>query len=435
MMGGLLFELFWVVVLGWAICWYVMMVLSGSGVGVFYEGSGFVSDWVVIGVVLLVGVVWVGMGGVYGAGVNVMYKFSTSYGGSVISEGGLSLLLGVMMVLVFVVDSWLSFYVVYEGSMLPLLVGVCLFGSYYERIVSVVYLLVYLVLFSVPLVLVLLVGLGNGENLLMIEESFCWVTGWVWCLLLGSMLVKVPLWGVHSWLPKVHVEAPTWGSVVLAGVMIKMGVYGLWRVRGVGGSWVGMWDWLWLWALVGGVGACVLCFYVSDYKMLVAYSSVFHMAGVVWMGGVWVMFGWRGVLLVMMMHGVVSGALFMLAGGMSELGESRSLALLGGLVDFLSVGGLLVVVGMVLNVGFPVSGNMVAELEVVLGVMGLWSWGWVVFGVMMFMAGLFNMFVLVSLFSVGDVRKDVELGSGLVIGMGIMEMVSVAGLLVVGVVF
>nr|QDM37027.1 NADH dehydrogenase subunit 4 [Centrorhynchus milvus] len=431
MMGGLLFDLFWVVVLGGVICWYVVLVMSGVGLGVFYVGSGFVTDLVVLGVVLLVGGVWVGMGSVYGSSVDV--KVVKVHGGSVISEGGLSLVLGMMMLCVFLVDSWLGFYVVYEGSMVPLLVGVCLFGAYFERVGSVLYLLVYLVLFSVPLVAVLLISLGEGASLQMGAGGFSWLWGWVWWFLLGSMLVKVPMWGMHSWLPKVHVEAPSWGSVVLAGVMIKMGLYGMWRVRGEGGLWVELWDGVWLWALVGGVGACVLCLYVSDYKMLVAYSSVFHMAGVVWLGGMWLSFGWRGVLVVMMMHGVVSGALFMLAGSLGELGESRSLVLLGGLVEYMSLGGLVLVVGMVLNAGFPLSGNMVGELEVVLGVVGLWGWGWAVFLVMMFVGSLFNMFVLVELFSVGKVRKDVELWEGVVVGVGVMELGSVVSLLLVGV--
>nr|QDE53444.1 NADH dehydrogenase subunit 4 [Sphaerirostris picae] len=432
MMGGLLMNLFWALVLGGVICWYVVVVIFGGGVGVFYESEGLVFDSVVGGIVLLIGVVWVGMGSVYGVDFSV--KLSSGNGGGVASEGVLSLFLILMMVGVFLIDSWLGFYIIYEGSMVPLLVGVCLYGSYYERLGSVMYLVVYLIIFSVPLVLVLLMCLGAADSVKMGGWDVVWLWGWVGFVLMGAMLVKVPLWGLHSWLPKIHVEAPSWGSVVLAGVMIKMGVYGLWRMRGeefLASEWVG----LWVWALVGGLVASLMCLFSSDFKMLVAYSSVFHMAGVVWLSGWMLASGWRGVLIVVMMHGVLSGALFMLAGSLGEIGESRSLVLLGGLVDYLSVGGFMVVMCFVLNTGFPLSGNMVGELEVVLGVMSVWGLGWVLLFWVLFLGSLFNMYVLIVLFSSGRVGKSLELWLGVVLGMGGLLAVSIGSLVVMGVMF
>nr|AMK47819.1 NADH dehydrogenase subunit 4 [Centrorhynchus aluconis] len=432
MMGGLLMNLFWALVLGGVICWYVVVVNFGVGSGVIYESEGLVIDSVVGGIVLLVGAVWVGMGSVYGG--DFSKKLSVNNSRRVLSEGSLSYVLVLMMVSVFVVDSWFGFYIFYEGSMVPLLIGVCLFGSYYERLASVMYLMVYLILFSAPLVLVLLVCLGAADSVKMGSWGVLWVWGWAWLVLMGSMLVKVPLWGLHGWLPKVHVEAPSWGSVVLAGVMIKMGVYGLWRMRGevmVGEDW----GWLWVWALFGGVVASLMCLFSSDFKMLVAYSSVFHMAGVVWLSGWMLGGGWRGVVIVVMMHGIVSGALFMLVGSLGDIGESRSLVLLSGLVDYLSVGGVVVISSFVLNAGFPFSGNMLGELEVVLGVLTVWGLGWVVLAVMLFVGSLFNMYLLMVVFSSGQVCKDLSVWAGVVVGVSVLLAVSAGSLAVLGVVY
>nr|UTM92284.1 NADH dehydrogenase subunit 4 [Bolbosoma vasculosum] len=416
-MGGLLKNLFLGSGVMALVLWYVFVLKFGVGGGFFYESLFVHLDKLCVGLLLLGLGVWVLMSGIY-------VRDCGSHSGKEVQVSGLlMLLLGV----VFLVDSWLSFYLVYEGSVVPLMVGVILFGGYYERLGSVLYLLVYMVVFSVPLVVVLLVCLGEGCSLVMGEWGLLWVSGWGLLLLLLSLLVKVPMYGVHSWLPKVHVEAPTWGSVVLAAVMIKMGVYGLWRLRGEGVWSVGLGEVFWLWALVGAVLCCVLCLMGSDFKLVVAYSSVVHMGGVVWLGGFGLVSGWRGLLIVMLMHGVVSGGLFIMAGSMGDLCQSRSLLLLSESVDFLTIWGVLLIVGLVLNVGFPFSGNMLGELEIVFGVCGMWSLGWLLVGALMFLGCLFNLYVLMVLSSNGF-EVDSGVMFGVVVASSLMFLASVMGL-------
>nr|YP_011002182.1 NADH dehydrogenase subunit 4 [Bolbosoma nipponicum]WPN89834.1 NADH dehydrogenase subunit 4 [Bolbosoma nipponicum] len=421
MMGGLLKNLFFGGGLIALVLWYVFILKFCVGVGFFYEGLFLYLDKLCGGLLLLGLGVWVLMSGIY------VRDCGGRFGKEVLVSGVLMVLLSV----VFLVDSWLGFYVVYEGSVVPLMVAVILFGGYYERLGSVLYLLVYMVLFSVPLVVVLLVCLGEGQSLVMGEWGLLWIGGVGLLLVVMGLLVKVPIYGLHSWLPKVHVEAPTWGSVVLAAVMIKMGVYGLWRLRSEGAWCVGLGEIFWLWALLGAVVCCVLCLMGTDFKLVVAYSSVVHMGGVVWLGGFGLVSGWRGLLLVMLMHGVVSGGLFIMAGSLGDLCQSRSLILLSGAIDFLSVWGMMLIVGLVLNVGFPISGNMLGELEIVFGVCGLWGLGWILVSFLMFLGCLFNLYVVMVLSSAG-IDVDSGVVSGVVLASGVLFSISVVGLVGLG---
>nr|UTM92248.1 NADH dehydrogenase subunit 4 [Bolbosoma balaenae] len=420
-MGGLLKILFLSGGMIVLVLWYIFILKFCVGVGFFYEGLFLHLDKLCGGLLLLGIGVWVLMGSIY-------VRDCVSYWGKeVFISGVLMVLLGV----VFLVDSWLGFYVVYEGSVVPLMVAVVLFGGYYERLGSVLYLLVYMVLFSVPLVVVLLVCLGEGQSLVMGEWGLSWVGKMGLLLLVMGLLVKVPVYGLHSWLPKVHVEAPTWGSVVLAAVMIKMGVYGLWRLRSEGAWCAGLGETFWLWGLMGAVVCCVLCLMGSDFKLVVAYSSVVHMGGVVWLGGFGLVSGWRGLFLVMLMHGVVSGGLFIMAGSLGDLCQTRSLVLLSGAIDFLSLWGMMLIMGLVLNVGFPLSGNMLGELEILFGVCGMWGWGWIMVSALMFLGCLFNLYVVMVLSSAG-MEVDSGVMFGVVLASGFMFLISLVGLVGLG---
>nr|YP_009121985.1 NADH dehydrogenase subunit 4 [Southwellina hispida]AIO11161.1 NADH dehydrogenase subunit 4 [Southwellina hispida] len=411
----------WLVFIGVCLFWEFFVVKFGVGLGMGYENSYVFMDGLSLVLVMMGFMLWVFMAGVYGGGLKM----------GVFKEMGFSLILCVLVSLVFVVDSWVAFYVLYEGSMLPLLVGVLLYGGYYERVGSVFYLVIYMVLFSSPLVVMLLMCYSVSGDLKIGVWELISVNASILVLLVMGVLVKVPMFGVHSWLPKVHVEAPTWGSVILAAVMIKMGVYGLWRMVNES-LWVsGVSEWLWLWSFVGVVMMALMCLMSVDLKVIVAYSSVVHMGGLVWLSGFSVVSGWRGVLIMSVMHGMISGGMFVLVGSLGDVFQTRSVLVLKGVVDFLGFLGILVVVLFVLNVGFPLSGNMLGELEVMMSVWSLWKSGWVVFGAMMFLGCFFNLYVLMTLYSSGSSEAR-EMVGGVLLSMSMMVFVSVVGLVVFG---
>nr|AFJ14729.1 NADH dehydrogenase subunit 4 [Pomphorhynchus tereticollis] len=388
MMGGLLFFFEQAVVSVSLFLLGVYFMLSGVFLGGFEYaisnlevGANSVVMVLLVSIVIL-GVMVCGAEGLWGA----------YFGGVVV------LVMGLIMGLFFMVDSWVGFYVAYEGVVFPLVLCVLVWGVYYERVSSCLYLVVYTVLFSTPLLLLVLWGVSSGYIMWVywwgLPVSGLW-GGWLFITLL-AMLVKVPMYGLHGWLPKVHVEAPTWGSILLAGVVIKLGVYGMYVlvVSGVGGAYM----WLvGLWALMGGIVSGMYCLVVGDTKSLVAYSSVVHMAVTIWLllsmgSGVW-----RGVVLIAVMHGLVSAASFGFIGGLGEGLKSRSVVVLKGVVSMYSFSGLLLAVVLVFNMGFPVSGGMLGEIEAFNSVFNLLGVGWaVVLGYMM-LSCMFSLYLGVNL--------------------------------------
>lgn len=178
--------------------------------------------------------------------------------------------------LFFLTSSLLVLYVTFEASLLPLVFIILIFGYQPEKLQSTLYLLVYTVLGGLPLLIFVSYSFDASIIHLSIASHVS-----VFFISLG-FLIKSPLYLFHSWLPKAHTEAPVLGSIVLAGVILKLGGYGLLLLAPSFGN-------LMLWALfvslVGSVVCSVICFRQWDIKTLVAYSSIIHM-GVVTLGAV-----------------------------------------------------------------------------------------------------------------------------------------------------
>nr|YP_009241135.1 NADH dehydrogenase subunit 4 [Polyacanthorhynchus caballeroi]AMK47831.1 NADH dehydrogenase subunit 4 [Polyacanthorhynchus caballeroi] len=292
----------------------------------------------------------------------------------------------------FVASGWVTFLVFYEGSVFPLLVMILLSSGYYERLGSVYYLLVYTLGVSVPLFVYVVLSVGAGG---------LGVVGWhvvgsgVLMWLVGvAFLVKVPVYGVHGWLPKVHVEAPAWGSMLLAGVMIKMGVFGLWLV-----SWVGVSLGVMMFAYI--MGGCVVCLskciMLTDLKQIVAYSSIVHMSMVIMVSLSGVGGGLSGSGWVMMFHGVVSMGLFLMVGGLSGKVGSRGMVLVSGVFSWGGWMCSVMLMLMVVNSAFPFSGNFIGEVVMYGVLVGLFSGLGVMILIMVLMGVVFNLVVMMVL--------------------------------------
>nr|WKY96615.1 NADH dehydrogenase subunit 4 [Longicollum sp. (in: thorny-headed worms)] len=401
MMGGLLKFYEW-----------TQLAISVGLLGVIFGVLGAVSDMGVYGVgfsevggfsvllVLLVGLTVIG----------VMMGVDSGLG--LMGQGFSLLLMAVLMVGFFIFDSWLWFYVSYEGVLVPLLVVVVVWGVYYERVGSCLYLILYTALFSVPLLVMVLLGLSSGLVVWLHDSGglvLSGVGGGLVCILLGAMLVKVPVYGLHMWLPKVHVEAPTWGSMVLAGVVIKLGGYGMGVMEEAGlGGWVVLL--IGVWAVVGGCISGLYCLMVGDVKSMVAYSSVVHMALLIWLLGFMSSGVWWGVLVVVVVHGLVSMAMFSFVGGCSESKGSRSVVVLKGVVSMLSFSGALFMLMVVWNMGFPLSAGVVGEVQGFYYMMMLGAVGVVMMGVYMVVGCLFSLWLGVMLS--GGLVGEVSLKSG-----------------------
>nr|WNH42418.1 NADH dehydrogenase subunit 4 [Neoperla tangana] len=279
------------------------------------------------------------------------------------------------------------FYLFFESSLIPTLFLILGWGYQPERLQAGVYLLFYTLLASLPL-LIGVFYLGDFQNSLLI--FFCVKTSFghvmVYLALIMAFLVKMPMFLVHLWLPKAHVEAPVSGSMILAGVLLKLGGYGLLRVFSVlvkpgltfNFIWVGI-------SLVGGVVVSLMCLRQTDLKALIAYSSVAHM-GIV-LGGLMTLsyWGFCGAFTLMIAHGLCSSGLFCLANISYERSGSRSLLINRGLMNFMPSMTLWWFLLGSSNMAAPPSLNLLSEISLLNSIVA-WSW------VSMIMLGLLSFF-------------------------------------------
>nr|YP_009975061.1 NADH dehydrogenase subunit 4 [Linguatula arctica]QNK04403.1 NADH dehydrogenase subunit 4 [Linguatula arctica] len=287
----------------------------------------------------------------------------------------------------FMMVSFLGFYVMFEASMIPMVMILVGWGYQAERVGAMVYMMVYTV-FSSLMMLVGLSVVGGWLKMMIGVES--WGGSVSFLLVMVVFLVKLPMYGLHIWLPKAHVEASTAGSMILAGVLLKLGGYGLVRLMGqVGGSLMGK-SWLVIVGLLGGIVSGLMCLRQVDLKRMVAYSSISHMSFIIagFVSGS--ILSLMGMVIVMVGHGFSSSGLFYLSGVVSKIGGSRSIYMvkrwgvkMGGLVAILCV----------MNMSVPPSIGILGELMIYMGVSSLSGVLDVIMGVISFVVGGYSMYM------------------------------------------
>ena len=233
---------------------------------------------------------------------------------------------------VFSVNNGLVLYISYEVSLLPILYIIIKWGSYSERSVSALILLVYTRIFSFPLMVGLfyIYSSFNTFSLFTLAPSLH-TPLFLSLLIFFSFSVKLPIYGLHFWLPMAHVEAPTFGSMILAGILLKLGGVGLIRFY----SYLNVLDlkplftsYLFFFLVL----SCFVCCFQSDFKRLVAYSSVVHMMAIPLSLLTASLIGLKTTIYLMLFHGLRSPILFSIVGIIYSYSSTRQLALLRGLL-------------------------------------------------------------------------------------------------------
>nr|UKG18892.1 NADH dehydrogenase subunit 4 [Dendrolimus punctatus] len=296
----------------------------------------------------------------------------------------------IMLYMTFSSMNLFMFYLFFEGSLIPTLMLIIGWGYQPERIQAGMYLLFYTLFASLPLLLGIFYIYLNIDTMYMYMLKFYNMNYYLLyiCMVL-AFLVKMPMYFVHLWLPKAHVEAPVSGSMILAGVMLKLGGYGMLRVL-IFLQMVNMkLNYLWIViSLLGGFYISLKCFSQVDVKSLIAYSSVAHMSLVI--GGIMVMnyWGFMGAYILMIGHGLCSSGMFCLANINYERLSSRSIFINKGMMNFMPSMSLWWFLLMSSNMAAPPSLNLLGEISLINSLM---SWSWI----------SMIMLMLISFFSAG----------------------------------
>nr|YP_010952808.1 NADH dehydrogenase subunit 4 [Trapezia rufopunctata]WMQ53228.1 NADH dehydrogenase subunit 4 [Trapezia rufopunctata] len=289
----------------------------------------------------------------------------------------MNLLLLLFLILTFSCLDYLMFYISFEMCLIPTLILILGWGYQPERIQAGVYMLFYTLVFSLPLLGSLLMYFSEMNSLLMmlgekVEGEYYIEMVWYFCSIF-AFLVKLPVYMFHLWLPKAHVEAPVAGSMILAGVLLKLGGYGLIRILVMFQFMSKEFNWLWVsFGLIGGTYTSLMCLRQVDLKSLIAYSSVAHMSLV--LCGLMIFNNWgiSGSVIVMIGHGLCSSGLFCLSNIVYERLNSRSLFVVKGLLNFMPSMGLWWFLLSVSNMASPPSLNLLGEISLIISILS-WS--------------------------------------------------------------